>query len=1664
MSKNDPSAADPLGQIADEFVEAFRQGKRPSVEEFARRYPKHAGEIRDMLPALVLMEKAKTADDDFGQRGQAKSSTAAPRLQQLGDYQILREVGRGGMGVVYEAQQLSLGRHVAIKVLPSHALLDPRHLRRFQREARSAARLHHTNIVPVFGVGEQDGLHYYVMQFIPGLGLDVVLDELKRLRRPHDKRTPTLDDVPGRPTHGTVDLSAVAVARRLLSGEFRQTELAGDLGVGPAEPAAGVDLEASSSVRGADTSGTIHLPGQTEGSTLSESGSQYWQSVARIGVQVADALVHAASQGVLHRDIKPSNLLLDETGNVWVTDFGLAKADTDGDNLTHTGDVVGTFRYMAPERFNGQGDLRSDVYSLGLTLYELLTLRPAFNEADRNKLVKRVMHDEPVRPRKLNRSVPRDLETVVLKAIARDPAHRYQTPSEMAEDLKRFVEDRPVKARRISGAERLWRWCHRNPALAGMAAVVVLTLAAGTTVSTLKYLDAEQQKGIAQQLQARAEAGEKEAKEQRNRADKEADATRQNLYYAQMHLAPQAWREHRGLAHLHDLLANWLPDGDSPDRRGWEWFYLNSLPYQNLRILMESREWPRAKATLMLPCTVEWHVASKRLAEGTVDGLIRIWDVDREQTTLILKGPTPVSRFWGVRWLRWSPDGAKLAAGGFDGTVHIWETASGRELHVLRGHQSPVWAVAFSSDGSRVAAWGPDGVIKLWDANTGRLTAAVAHPGDVFAGAWSPDDTLLASGHSDGTVTISGPQAGAKLVTLRGHAGSISNLAWGPDSTRLAVASRNDFAVGIWDVASEKMVLGPLRHSHEITSLAWEPDGQRLATGSADETAKIWNMTTGREAVTLRGHRERITSLAWGPGGRLASGCADGSLKIWNSVRDQESSVLPGNVARATSVSWSPSGKRLASGGDDGKVRIWDPATRQEVLTLKGHDEGRANQQFGLIRSLAWSPDGRQLASAGLDGRTLVWEVASGRKVFALPADRGFVWSVAWSPDGTHLAAGSQDGMIRVVEGIEHTPKVRVFKAHQGHVRSLAWSPQGDRLASGGEDRLVKLWDPIRGAELARMEGHQYWVMGLAWSPDGKRLASASGDRLVITWDAQTGRKVSTMRGHNDWVDAVVWSPDATRLASAGLDDAVRVWDTRTGDEAFALRGHSEMFHDVSWSPDGAQLAAAGSDGLIWIWDATCGFERDTTPRALPYIDRKVASGNARGEDLLWCAESYFRPGKPREGLVLVKDNPSALLNLYVRLTADEQKTFAESGPDVMADWLRAHAHEPDLAQAAFTLASARVQSGVNAFESRRLAEAIRDLQTASDLLRILLKGNPNDEQFLSKLSISVGFLGSAFRDSHRPVEALALFQEERSVLESMRQPSAMDLYNLACGYAQFSLLLEQAATPPTAAEREALFEQAMDTLRRSFAAGMKDFALLERDHDLDPLRERSDFRALLLESAGRTREAVPHLASVSAANPKDTLLVLKVAALQAWFGQEKELAATRQRILSFAKGTNDAATAQRTAMACSIRPSTDQAELEAALTLAGTGAKLGRSGSTLLALGMAEYRSSNYAAADRALLGAVQAGENTAWAAGIAGFYRAMSSLRQGKPDEARKLAIAAAARMKPLPKDENNPLAGDGDENDLILWLAYKEAKATIKFDAAPPPNAENARPSGS
>ncbi len=419
---------DPLEVLATEFIEKLRNGEQPSIPEYAANYPELAEDIRTLFPTIVAAECVKASRE---RSSDGAVSLGVASLERLGDFRIIREIGRGGMGVVFEAEQESLSRRVAVKVLPRQALLDPKHLRRFHREARIAANLHHTNIVEVFEVGEQAGFHYYVMQYIHGVGLDTVISRLAKT-------------APSRPVTSTeTELTNVAVTQVLGEEDARDPHQA--------------------------------------------LRPQYWRSVARIGLQAAEALHYAHSQGTLHRDIKPANLLLDTAGVVWLTDFGLARTAR-AENVSLAGDVVGTLRYMAPERFQGQADHRSDIYSLGLTLYELLVLQPAYPETDRAHLIEHITREPPPPPHRSNPQIPRDLETIVLKAIAPEANHRYRSAEELADDLRRFLEDRPIQARRTSHAERLGRWCRRNKAVAGLTGATLFLLFLVAIVASVGYL------------------------------------------------------------------------------------------------------------------------------------------------------------------------------------------------------------------------------------------------------------------------------------------------------------------------------------------------------------------------------------------------------------------------------------------------------------------------------------------------------------------------------------------------------------------------------------------------------------------------------------------------------------------------------------------------------------------------------------------------------------------------------------------------------------------------------------------------------------------------------------------------------------------------------------------------------------------------------------------------------------------------------------------------------------------------------------------------------------------------------------------------------------------------------------------------------------------------
>jgi WD40 repeat protein/serine/threonine protein kinase/tetratricopeptide (TPR) repeat protein len=1255
-------------ELAEEFLERYRQGQRPSLKEYADRYPELAAEIRNIFPAMALMENIALADDSLGGGPAGAGGSPAP-LRQLGDFRLIREVGHGGMGVVYEAEQVSLGRHVALKLLPQKVLLDARQARRFEREAKAAARLHHTNIVPVFGVGKQDGLPYYVMQFIQGRGLNEVIEELRRLQHLGQAapRTEAARPLGNQPPD---DLSAADVARSLLTGELGPPpgptvqDSPRDAGAAAAWPPA-----SSSGERPADpssfSSSSAVLPGQ--GDDPARAGRKkptYWQSVAQIGVQVADALEYAHRQGVQHRDIKPSNLLLDTRAAVWVTDFGLAKVD-DQPNLTDTGDILGTLRYMPPEAFAGQTDARSDVYALGLTLYELLALRPAFDETDRPRLIHQVTTAEPPRLGTLNPHVPRDLETVVHKAIDREPARRYQSAAELGADLRRFLDDEPIQARRLSAAERLLRWVRRHKGVAAaLSAVVVLLalLAAGALLAAASFRQQEQEqrrlagekeveRGRAERARAAAEEARKQESDLRALAEKQGQALRRNLYLAEMNLAGQAADSPSGIGRVDELLASWQQS--QPDLRGWEWYYLLGLCHRDLLTCRGHAGRVRA---------VAWSRDGTRLASAGDDRTVKVWEAATGKETLALRGHSqPV---WSVAW---SPDDRRLASASRDGTVRVWEAATGKEVLTLRGHAQGVNSVAWSPDGTRLASAGDDRTVKVWDAATGREVLDLRGHGQVvWSVAWSPDGTRLASASADRTVKVWDAATGTDILSLRGHTWEVLSVAWSPDGTRLASAG-GDEAVKVWEAATGKEALTLRGHGQAVWSVAWSPDGTRLASASADATVKVWEVATGKEALirlfrhvlesdgtplwgaaagkegpTLRGHAGGVASVAWGPHGtRLASAGDDGTVKVWAADAGKETLILRGHALGVTSPAWSPDDTRLASAGGAGAtVKVWEAATGKEMLTLRGHTGG--------VASVAWSPDCTRLASASDDGTVKVWDAATGKEMLTLRGHARGVHSVAWSPDSTRLASASGDATVKVWDAA--TGKERLtLRGHGLGVNAVAWSPDGRRLISGGWDG-TKVWDAATGKDLLTLRGHTGQVWSVAWSPDGRRLATASADATVKVWDAATGKETLTLRGHTNPVLSVAWSPDGTRLASTGWDATVKVWDPATGQETLTLRGHTGRVNALAWSRDGIRLASAGEDRTILVHDATIGYAFECSPRLLPVLDRRLAADPKNVGDRRLRAEIHARLGD--------WDRAAADVRQYLALSREHPRWF----------------------------------------------------------------------------------------------------------------------------------------------------------------------------------------------------------------------------------------------------------------------------------------------------------------------------------------------------------------------------------------------------------------------
>jgi WD40 repeat protein/serine/threonine protein kinase len=1143
------SAADLNGprvtQAVEEYRAALKAASKPDRQEFLARYPDIRGVLAECLDALDFIQSAAPQLDQSAAELPAAALDPGAEIQSevpLGDYRIVREVGRGGMGVVYEAVQLSLGRRVALKVLPFAAALDHRQLQRFKNEAQAAAQLQHQNIVPVYGVGCERGVHYYAMQYIDGQTLAAVIHELRQLERSTAS------------ARAGTSREAGGLASDLASGRWAPARQNGSA----LQPtAAYVPAPEPPQAPPGESTAT---PGAFLSTERSTSSRAFFRTVAQLGVQAAEALEHAHGLGVIHRDIKPANLLLDGRGNLWITDFGLARLGGDA-GLTMTGDLLGTLRYMSPEQAlaqRGAVDARTDLYSLGVTLYELLTLEPAYNGRSREEVLRQIAFEEPRLPSRLNKAIPAELETIVLKAMAKSPEERYASAQELADDLQRFLEDRPIRARRPSLRQRAVKWARRHKTVVRAGLVVLLLAVGALAVSTVLIWQAKED--LKQSL----------------------ERERQNAYYQRIALAEREWSANNLNRMLH------LLEECPPDLRGWEWHYLKRLPYK--------RREPLRHDAAVLGVAISGN--GQRIASCSQDGIIKVWDARTGQQLWSRTGHTSHARS-----VAFSPDGRWLASAGYEGTVKTWDAQTGQELLTIP-HGQWVSSVAFSPDGRYLTAAGTkeqEARVKIWDAATGdELYAFPGRRGNVTCLSFSPDGQRLASAHHRGTVTVWDVRTGREQLSFHGHKHPVWSVAFSPDGQRLASASgpldrQTGGELKIWDCTTGQECLTLRGHAGWVGCVAFSPDGRYLASGGLDQTVKLWDARTGQEALTLRGHLDTVRSVAFSPDGSwLVSAGHDRTVRIWDATplphgSEQDCLTLRGHQGEVTGVGFGPGDRAvLASAGLDGTVRLWDARSGRQLRTAVVDAEPFKAMALSRGGHLLATVQSKQLAAGETDARVRVWHTTTGKEICTLPYGRpGPPRCVSFRPDGKQVAAAGYDftaGGVHVWD-VATRKQLHELKGHQWVVSGVAFSADGQHVASASVEGTVRVWNLKTGKEMVLpLLQHAGSVCGVAFSPDGRRLASAGGDWTVRLWDTTTWKSVHILRDPTGAVRCVAFSPDSKRLAWGGTDSTVKVWD-EASDQVRTLRGHTGWVNAVAFSPDGQQIASASADGTVKVWD-----------------------------------------------------------------------------------------------------------------------------------------------------------------------------------------------------------------------------------------------------------------------------------------------------------------------------------------------------------------------------------------------------------------------------------------------------------------------------------------------
>jgi WD40 repeat protein len=1015
-------------------------------------------------------------DNEFeGDGAPPAEATAVLALPTIAGYEILGELGRGGMGIVYHARQLGLDRPCALKMILAGAHADAVASLRFLGEAEAVAKLQHPNVVQIYHVGQADGLPFFELEYVDGGSLDR-----------------TLDGVPWPPRKAAALLEALAR-----------------------------------------------------------------------GVAEAHRL------GVVHRDLKPSNILLAAGGTPKIADFGLAKRLNVESGLTATDTILGSPSYMAPEQAEGRsrevGPL-ADVYALGAILYELMTGRPPFLGATLLETLDQVKNAEPVPPSRLVPGTARDLETIALMCLRKEPARRYASAAALAEDLARYRSGEVILARRAGAIERAWRWSRRHRAVAGLLAALAAALAVGFAGMAILWARAEGQADLARTSAAKARNLATTAAQARDAAQVQEKVARDRA-------EDLAWQDYinrvnRAFREILDdniELAEGLLHGCPPERRGWEWHYV------------------------------------KRLAH-----------LDR----LMLDGGSR-----SIEAIAYSPDGAWVATaagrpvyGGieFAPCIRVWDVTSGALRHTLRGMKGGVFGLAVGPNGSRIAACGGargsfegGSEVAVWDAATGeRLWIQAESDGGAskpgLSVAFTPDGRWLVVGcgtwvnEKDGYVLVRDAATGRELFRLPGPGGGVAKVAVHPDGKRLAVAGSE--VIELWDLGSRRKLSGFRGHTRWVFAVAFSPDGKRMASAGWDHTVRIWDVETAAPERILFGHEGFIHGLAFSPDGALlASASEDGGTRLWQVATGRPATTLHGHEGNVHSVAFRPDGREVATGSDDGTARLWDLRTCRPIIF---------DRHRGWVVSLAVRRDGRRVFSEAGPSRTQddtsrVWDPSTGEEdpkragvpLAALGPD--FTPGVGW---GTFSATSPDGRLVALVTGPKRHEETRF----------------------GGS--MVAVRERASGRLRFTLAGHTSNIFCLMFSPDGRRVATSSDDRTIKLWNTATGHEVFTLRGHGGGVPSLAFTPDGHRIVSGGEDGHVRVWDgTPLPDDV--LQAHDarhrrklEAIGEMARATDDVQRAEVLATGgqlerAIDVLDRAVELKPDDLPMLLKRADLLAAAG-----------------------------------------------------------------------------------------------------------------------------------------------------------------------------------------------------------------------------------------------------------------------------------------------------------------------------------------------------------------------------------------------------------------------------------------------------------------------